>query len=138
MKDVKDTDYLQWSREDFLFHHRKMWNWIADQTLKLKRNVAKFEYFEAMGIPKCERPFALCYCCQYTNIIQDDGLIRCKYCPINWKSNAKHTMCLSLSESRQSGGLFGRWRWVFTDDNYYKYAARLARTIANLPEVENV
>lgn len=50
MKDVKDTDYLQWSREDFLFHHRKMWNWIADQTLKLKRKVYKEEYFDEMGI----------------------------------------------------------------------------------------
>lgn len=82
MKDVTDTDFSKWTRDDFLFHHRKMWNWIADQTLRLKKKVLKQEYFIAMRIPKNKMPCSLCYCCQY-NIIRYDGLHVCKCCPVN-------------------------------------------------------
>lgn len=137
MKDVKDTDYSKWTREDFVFHHRKMWNWIADQTLKLKRKVRKYEYFEVMGIPEDERPLNFCYCCDFAKVqLSNEGCeSMCQWCPVDWMSNDNMYMCVYRNLARNYG-LFTRWRLQY--DSNYKEAARLARTIANLPENENV
>lgn len=120
-------------RECYIFHHRKMWNWIADQTLKLKRKVTKEEYFEAMGIPKCDRPLNLCYCCDFAKVPSSYGGCEpmCQLCPIDWMSNDRIYMCEYRNLARDYG-LFTRWRLQY--DSNYKEAARLARTIANLPE----
>lgn len=136
MKDVKDTDYSKWTREDFIFHHRKMWNWIADQTLKLKRKVDKLEYFRAMRTSVNYRPLHLCYCCEFTAVLDKNGTIRpiCRRCPIDWKSNALDYMCECNSNMDDGDGLFTIW----LDTYDYKESAIVARTIANLPEVENV
>lgn len=123
MKDVKDTYYSTWTMEDFIFHHRKMWNWIADETLRLKRKVEKFEYFEAMGIPEDEIPINRSYCCAYDMKCMENSnyiiALWCENCPIDWNSIMKKHMCQS-------------------DIDNYKEAVRLARIIANLPEKENV
>lgn len=137
MKDVKDTDYSKWTREDFVFHHRKMWNWIADQTLKLKRKVTKEEYFEAMGIPVWNRPLHRCYCCQYVFRYFENT---CESCPIDWTNGEdndefdKYFICTFEYETIGLTSIFIKWLRA----DYYKEAARLARTIANLPEKENV
>lgn len=120
-------------RECYIFHHRKMWNWIADQILKLKRKVYKEEYFEVMGISICERPLNLCYCCDFAKVPSSDGGCKpmCQLCPIDWMSNDSMYMCEHRNLARDDG-LFTRWRLQY--DSNYKEAARLARTIANLPE----
>ena len=38
---------MKLTREQAIMEHRKMWNWIADETLRLKRRVPKDNYFEA-------------------------------------------------------------------------------------------
>ena len=49
---------MRLTREQAIAEHRKMWNWIADETEKLKRRVGEREYFLAMGIRKI--PFVEC------------------------------------------------------------------------------
>lgn len=122
-------------RECYIFHHRKMWNWIADQTLKLKRKVYKEEYFDEMGIPEDERPLNLCYCCDFAKVqLSNEGCEpMCQWCPVDWMSNDNMYMCVHRNLARDYG-LFTRWR--LQCDGNYKDAARLARIIANLPEAE--
>lgn len=127
MKDVTFIYYLEWAREDFIFHHRKMWNWIADESLKLKRKVSQHEYFEAMNIDDELWPFNMCYCCQIS-------LCRggCNVCPIDWKSSVIELKCQDKNERFDRKGMHGKW----ADEPDYKKSAKLARTIANLPEKE--
>ena len=37
------------TREEAINEHRKMWNWIADETLKQKRKVNENEYFHQIN-----------------------------------------------------------------------------------------
>ena len=95
--------------------HKRLWNWIADKTLELKRKVGKEEYFEAMGIPAEEIPENECYACEKCNV-------RCSNCPIDWSP----TKLCFFSES-----IYKDWRSC--PDTDYETAAKLAREIANLP-----
>lgn len=126
---------LELMKKDFLFHHRKMWNWIADQTLKLKRKVYKEEYFDELGIPKCDRPLNLCYCCDFAKVpLSNEGCEpMCQWCPVDWMSNDNKYMCKHMNLG-YNDGLIMRWEHQYGWN--YKDAARLARIIANLPEAE--
>lgn len=95
--------------------HKRLWNWIADKTLELKRQVDKEEYFEAMGIPEEEIPIHYCYACAACNSV-------CYKCPIDW---SPFEDCIS------NGALFDAWFSCKNED--YETAAALARKIANLP-----
>ena len=95
--------------------HKRLWNWIADKTLELKRKVQKWEYFMEMGIPVEEIPENECYACEECNV-------RCSNCPINW---SPFEDCIS------NGALFDAWFSCKNED--YETAAALARKIANLP-----
>lgn len=104
-------------------NHRKMWNWIADETEKQKRAVDKWEYYFAMKIFSKNIPFENCYCCEYTIINQRDS---CNNCIVKWTDGG----CMKTENSEYR-------KWVnakFRGD--YKQAAKLARIIANLPERE--
>lgn len=100
---------------DYYELHKRLWNWIADKTLELKRKVYKEEYFEAMGIPGEEFPENECYACEECNV-------RCSNCPINW---SPFKICFS------DGALYDTWQ--FCPETDYETAATLARKIANLP-----
>ena len=108
---------LNLTREEAIENHRKMWNWIADESIRQGQTVSVYEYFEEMEIPYDERPESW-HLCEYANDI-------CCCCPINWGNDGS---CLG-DES-----LFTKWRKC--DDSDYEEAARLAREIANLPERE--
>lgn len=105
---------MKLTREQAITEHRKMWNWIANMTEKLKRKIEKEEYFFAMRIK--DIPRMECYCCEY-----NDHYMPCaNTCIINWGEDKG---CM--------GSYFVEWDSI-TDD--WRYAARLARIIANLPE----
>ena len=102
------------TREQAVVNHRKMWNWIADETLKQKKRVEKKEYFNFFGIALEDTPKKFCYCCEFADFI-------CYRCPIDW--SPKRDCC--------DDGLFAKW--LHCKD--YKEASILARQIAELPEV---
>ena len=100
---------------DYYELHKRLWNWIADKTLELKRNVGKEEYFEAMGIPEEEIPIHYCYACEACDFA-------CYRCPIKW---SPFVDCFS------AGALYAVW--FSCPETDYETAATLARKIANLP-----
>lgn len=110
---------LNLSREETIANHRKMWNWIADETLKRKEKVFKDEYFKEYNIPKYIMPPFECFCCEYTEYAGDP--IKCKKCPIRWP----YQLC-------RLEGPYKNWCDTFD----YVEAAESARQIAELPEKE--
>ena len=101
--------------------HRKMWNWIADETEKLERIVLEDDYFEEYRIQYSNQPLCQCYCCEYT--CKEDR--NCQYCPIVWVG-IEQSYCVCLNPDSQYKKLDGCCDW--------QEAAELARQIANLPE----
>ena len=106
--------------DEAIANHRKMWNWIADETEKRKESVTKEEYFEKNEIlddVECN-----CYCCEYgtqkTGI--SGGFVKCKVCPIDWKF--ENCECRNPS--------YNKWKHSYEWESSAKYA----RQIANLPE----
>lgn len=110
------------TKQECIENHRKMWNWIADETEKRKDIVRKDEYFEAMRIPYEWRPLFECYACDFCKT-------NCENCPIDWGGGKK---CYTDNSP------FNKWGEALvlgsiTPLKYYKEAARFAREIANLP-----
>jgi hypothetical protein len=137
---------MELTREEAIREHRKMWNWIANETKKRGCIVEKYDYFyenvkvksiDLNDVPKCH-----CYLCQYGM----DQLLsqnfssweaydnRCKYCPLDWgSSNMDSHMCLSIGGSL---GLFDLWDCARRTDNL-DAAYLYAKQIAELPEIED-
>ena len=115
---------MKLTKSEAVREHRKMWNWIADETEKRKEKVEKEDYFIEVE-PYCsirEEREELCWCCEYVSSIEDgwDECWACwACCPIVWP-NRKH--CIYET--------FGKW----DIETNWKRAAELARQIANLPE----
>lgn len=108
---------MELTKEEAISEHRKMWNWIADETENHKRKVLKIEYFYENNIKII--PLSHCYCCQYIN----DTSEHCNNnCIIDW---GESNYCLN--------GDYKKW----SDTCDWEEAARLARIIANLPENKN-
>lgn len=104
------------TREQAIAEHRKMWNWIADMTEKLKHRVEKGEYFSEMEINNV--PHLGCYCCEFEH--HNPNCCN-EYCIIDWGYGK------SCTDSYYR-------KWSSTND--WQEAARLSRIIANLPERE--
>lgn len=113
----------QLTKSKAIANHRKMWRWIAEETLKQERKVKKLEYFKAHGIT--DVPVNLCYCCEYG---LDTGA--CPDCPIEW--GGKYGTCIDRDSCNDFKGLYVLW-WKELD---YIKAAELARQIAELTERE--
>lgn len=123
---------MKLTREEAIENHRKMWNWIADETEKRKRKVEKIEYFDEhmLDLDFC---FLHCYCCQY--VYGDDGdyavlFTKCDLCPIEWGVKMKNCIFDEYCLNGDSPFL----KFVDTCSGDYKTAAKYAREIANLPE----
>lgn len=103
------------TRQEAIENHKKMWNWIADETIKQNRKVFKNEY---LRINSYEHMFILhrCFLCEYTQN-------QCCICPILWGSYDCYSSELSL---------YRRWR---VEKDVIE-CAKLANEIANLPERE--
>ncbi|MFR2774814.1 MAG: hypothetical protein ACLTBR_03175 [Anaerostipes sp.] len=110
--------------------HRKMWNWIADETERSKNYVDESDYFKAMKVPDGDEPAFDSYCCEYA-IQQNNGefIGACKYCPLDWKSESDLAMCEVKEVWGDDEGLYEEWRQAHVKDN-----AKIAREIANLKE----
>lgn len=115
----KEVYFMKLTKAEAIANHRKMWNWIADETLRRKKFVDKDDYFETLGITSIPR--LKCYCCDYDyNFI---NMSRCEHCPIDWNSGSFVLQCMN--------NVFFLW---MSNLYNYKEAAKLARQIANLPE----
>lgn len=118
---------LNLTKVQTIAEHRKMWNWITDETLRQERKVEKSEYFDAMGI--VDIPLHRCFCCNYTACNYElHNCEDCKHCPIEW--GGEYGTCLDRNCRFDGMGLFSQW--FKTED--FKEAAKLARMIAELPE----
>lgn len=112
------------TKQEAIAAHRKMWNWIADETEWRERAVHKYDYFNAMDIPEDKRPHFDCYCCEYA--CRRNGA-DCSLCPLEWSTGRCDNDGLYSQwyiETSFRGGRGGDWR----------KAAAIAREIANLPE----
>ena len=101
------------TREEALENHRKMWNWIADETEFQKRKVYVNEYL----FKDKNNPIKLLngdYLCEYTKV-------NCYKCPIDW--NDKEFCCKKDTS-------YDKW----CECNTWEGAEMYAREIANLPE----
>ena len=111
--------------------HRRLWNWIADETVKQQRKVQKFEYppFKHFKI------LSNCWCCEYARTARKNDIVKkgremlktpiCEYCPINWGDYS----CTDNERSK-----YVEWNFAVT----WQEAAHWARVIAELPEREEV
>lgn len=108
--------------------HRRLWNWIADETERQQRKVAKGEYplLKHAGLEND------CWCCEYARTARKNDIVKkgreilklpiCVYCPINWGG-------YSCSDNE-----YDEWYFSYT----WQEAAHWARVIAELPEREKV
>ena len=117
------------TREEAIQEHRKMWTWIAEETLKQKRKVTKEDYFLHFQIK--DIPKGNCYLCEYTfQFIEKSDLkfiIHCSFCPVYWASPE-----ITGIPATCSFNAFYRWKEI-KDDEFYQEASELAMEIANLP-----
>lgn len=118
------------TKQEAIRSHRKMWNWIADETLKRKRHMGKCDYFKEKEI---ENIFVnSSYCCEYAEQkCNETGKGRwCEYCLFDWRRKDGSIQCINREDNTWKG-LYVEWASETTN---YKKAAELAREIANLPE----
>jgi hypothetical protein len=114
------------TKQEAIENHRKMWKWIAGETLIRKYKVLKEEYFREHNIPVYEIPLNECYCCEHAKLIKQPWISQCEYCPIVWIKNISFYKCLYVNSPY--------YLWADTRD--YVRASKLARQIAELPEKE--
>lgn len=110
--------------EEAVVNHRKMWNWIADETERRQDIVDKRDYFDAHNIP----PYSVdnrCYCCAYVCGLPEEVLhISCgELCPVVWNPDRSHASCISFGTAFTNWASAAAWR----------DRARYAREIADLP-----
>lgn len=103
------------TKKEAVENHRKMWRWIAEETLKRQRKVFKDEYLSLVY----EDIINDCFCCEYVSQFTDEC---CSICPITWPGG------------RCSGynGLYTKFTYAGT----LEQRAELAHTISELPERE--
>lgn len=121
--------------------HRKMWNWIADETKKQKKCIDKIDYIMHAQLDRLKDYQLLqtrehCFCCVYNrneyNKKSNPEKFDCTNCPIDWNSKTKSYMC-EHTDIDNWDGLYSKWSEAW-DNNDYRAASEIARKIANLPE----
>ena len=121
------------TKEWTIAEHRKMWRWIAEETLKRERIVYKKEYLEEYFPNEDIR--CNCFCCEYdkqkTNSEENIG---CKFCPLDWGSDCSTAQCMDKSYSNDNSNLFA----LLAKISDWKEAVKLAKQIAELPERKDV
>lgn len=116
------------TKQEALENHRKMWNWIAVETLKRGRKVYKHEYFKKHR--DLLKPAHECYCCEYHEEIcysQGYRTYPCSLdCPIIWNVSQGVSTCMGYNTAYLEYLLSPKANW--------KYAGVMAFIVANLPE----
>lgn len=128
------------TKQEAIENHRKMWNWIADETLKQGRIVRKREYLDRFYNDEYNTEYIIgdCFCCQYDYEQSMNQIINvknrnCKYCPINFGEGNIETSCINGDDSP-----YRKWLIAFKRQHLIEEAAKYAREIAELPEREDV
>lgn len=111
---------MELTKEEAISEHRKMWDWIADETENKKRKIKKDEYFYFNETKIDDIPINMCYCCEFSR--KNPGHCTCD-CIINWGEDKG---CINSYFTK----------WILCDFYDWEEAARLSRIIANLPERE--
>lgn len=113
--DDKCTNY----RELTIINHRRLWGWIAYNTLKERKKYLKIDYFHYYNIPHSKYPDCFCYLCEYKN--RHNQL--CVNCLLDWGTDDKYSSICTYS-------YFQKWYSSMTWIEKYYYADK----IANLKE----
>ena len=119
------------TKAETVISHRKMWNWIAEQTKKRRVIVKKVAYFDAMNIEYEQRPHCNCFCCQYEKEVRNFTNKECQCCPILWGTESTNEMLYCCKDD----SAFAQWRIACKWNDWWK-AAKFAQQIAELPEKE--
>ena len=124
----KKTLHPQYKKEA-IENHRKMWNWIADETKKREAGVTKVDYLNENSIVPDNLPNQ-CYACEYATEYMHandiEGARVCDYCPLAWPEGHG---CSNTDNT----GLYDRFG-VSVALGDWKNSEKYARKIANLPE----
>lgn len=117
------------TKQEAISNFRKMWKWIALETMKQKRIINKDEYFIEHDL---EDIYFDCYCCEYSNNKREKHNQQlCINCPISFPSKCKEFMC--CDNKSIDDGLFNQWLEI-SFEQFYKESALLAYKISKLPE----
>lgn len=124
------------TRKQAITEHRKMWNWIADQIIKLRKLIDVYSYKKAYLYRK--RLFDIrnnCFLCEYS---KSYFYSLCKNCPLDWGYVADDVEWFCPCEGNPFSSNeeeYGLW-WKCQKAKTWEEQARIAREIANLPERE--
>lgn len=131
------------SKEKAIELHRKLWNWIADETEKQKRFLTKYEAFMHFGWSRDVD--GLEWLCEYAEQNRSKGAIGtdCRKCPLKFPETEKTIdgCCLCSDESA-----YMKWRKLVVNATYFQkpmtekdieMAAKYAREFANAPIKED-
>lgn len=122
---------MKLTKEEAIKKHRRLWNYIADETLKQARCVTIAEAFEHFGwsYTICRRS----WCCEYD--YEHDN--NCTHCPIDWRMYEEDdALCDKIwrqNSNTPHRGLLLMWESCVRLD-YCTLAYKYAKIIAELPE----
>lgn len=110
------------TKNEAVENHRKMWTWIALETLKRKSKMEKEDYFNEIMPSLKGKIFNNCFCCNYAKQLRY-SVEFCEMCPLKWpfKDCTYSTYFL----------------WHETTSSDYEKAAIYALEIASLTERPN-
>ncbi len=108
-----------YTKRETLRLHKKMWNWLAENSERQKRDWPDWEELLVINATHC-------LACLYDNQKGSVTAAKCQNCPIDWEISKSHPevhvyMC--------EASLYGCWRRLPLED---KRRSILAKKIANL------
>lgn len=127
-------------RRKYLEMHRKLWNWIADETEKTHKCIDKLEAFKHFGWSFCIDNF--CWACKYTHWKEKYCSNRdeyvygdCnEYCLFDWGKSDETELPLACANHEPfEYSAYDYWSICYETLDW-QHAAKYAREIANLPE----
>lgn len=132
---VAIDEYDALMRRLYLKLHRKLWNWIADETERTHKCVDKWDAFNHFGW-NCIS--GTCWCCMYVRWKRkyQPSETGCEnLCLVDWGTieSTGENMCCVFNDRFGEESAFEYWEARCCDGDWKK-AAQAARIIANLPE----
>lgn len=130
---VDEYDALM--RRLYLRLHRKLWNWIADETERTHKCVDKWDAFEHFGW-NCIN--GTCWCCKYARWKRkyQTSETGCEnLCLVDWGTieSTGERMCCVFNDRFGEESAFEYWEARRCDGDWKK-AAKVVRIVANMPE----
>lgn len=108
---------MELTKREAIKEHRKMWLWIARESIKQKRCMTKEEYLSEYNYPEIS---SRCFCCEYVR----ENFEHCNMCPVDW---------ITVTSCMGNGSYYIGWRNATIKSNYVE-SAFLAYKISQLPE----